>query len=226
MASPLSKRKNKWQKRRPMTVSSAFRPISIVELPGPECNPSFGLLQLDDWLATYEHDILQYDSLAAFAQVKLDEARRLSSKCPHPMNRFRVAVMCNLFERAACALATSESFKRYSTCILALRDEILDMVLVDVQDDDAVATIARDVPRTLSFFLQKLPHVIALRLEQEKVHNDTIVALLFDVFAARKRWTFINTKLCCKNSFRPCSRTSGRSFRRGNSLRKPSERSD
>ncbi|CAK4341636.1 unnamed protein product [Aphanomyces euteiches] len=92
MASPLSKRKNKWQKRRPMTVSSTFRPISIVELPGPECNPSFGLLQLDEWLATYEHDILQYDSLAAFAHVKLDEARRLSSKCPHPMNRFRVAV--------------------------------------------------------------------------------------------------------------------------------------
>ncbi|KAH9145143.1 hypothetical protein AeRB84_010958 [Aphanomyces euteiches] len=172
MASPLSKRKNKWQKRRPMTVSSTFRPISIVELPGPECNPSFGLLQLDEWLATYEHDILQYDSLAAFAHVKLDEARRLSSKCPHPMNRFRVAVMCNLFERAACALATSESFKRYSSCILALRDEILDMVLVDVQDDDAVATIARNVPRTLSFFLQKMPHVIALRLEQEKKAMD------------------------------------------------------
>ncbi|RHY27972.1 hypothetical protein DYB32_006381 [Aphanomyces invadans] len=129
------------------------------------------MLSLDDWLATYEHDALRYESIGAFIEVKLQEALRLCSKFPHPMNRFRAAVVCNLLERVAYALATSDTFRPYHWSIYALRDELLRMILSDLADDDVVATDAH-VPRAVSYFIQKMPYFIELRLENDKKDQD------------------------------------------------------
>ncbi|KAF0699987.1 Aste57867_9467 [Aphanomyces stellatus] len=177
-ASPLSKRKGYLRQRKAAAMDGlghALHPISIVQITSPETNPSFGLLSLDDWLATYEHEIDHFDSLGSFAEIKLQEALRLCSKFPHPMNRFRAAVrllvVCNLLERVAFALATSETFKRYSWSIFTIRDELLRMVFSDMADDD-VAADDPHVPRALSFFIQKMPYFIELRMENDKKDQD------------------------------------------------------
>ncbi|ETV69357.1 hypothetical protein H257_14964 [Aphanomyces astaci] len=172
---PLSKRRSRIRPRKSAAPEPPLlHPISVVQLSPSLSNalPSFGLLSLDDWLATYEHDAMQFESLGAFAEIKLQEALRLCSKFPHPMNRFRAAVVCNLLERVAFALATSDTFKRYQWSIFALRDELLRMILSDLADDDVVASKDTHTPRAISFFIQKMPYFIELRLENDKKDQD------------------------------------------------------
>ncbi|RLO11056.1 hypothetical protein DYB28_009759, partial [Aphanomyces astaci] len=81
-------------------------------------------------------------------------------------------VVCNLLERVAFALATSDTFKRYQWSIFALRDELLRMILSDLADDDVVASKDTHTPRAISFFIQKMPYFIELRLENDKKDQD------------------------------------------------------
>ncbi|OQR99351.1 hypothetical protein ACHHYP_06951 [Achlya hypogyna] len=162
MASPLSKRKG-----RGSTSSSNQRvhSLAIAQVASPEDNPSFGGLALDAWLASYEYDVLQYESIGSFAEVKLKEALVLSSKFAAPLNRFRAAVVCSLFERVALALAEAESCKRFAPTIVRLSNELLALIFADM-DDPSLPTLRR--PHTLSYFMAKAPYFAQLRLEVSK----------------------------------------------------------
>ncbi|EQC36910.1 hypothetical protein SDRG_05738 [Saprolegnia diclina VS20] len=164
VASPISKRKHRHVDRR-------VHAVAIAQVASPENNPSFGPLALDEWLATYEFDVLQYDSIGAFVEIKLKEALVLSSKFATPMNRFRAAVVCSLVERVALALANAESCRRYAPTILRLVDELRSLIFIN-DDDECETRVSHSGhlphPRTLSFFLAKAPYFTQLRLEVTK----------------------------------------------------------
>ncbi|OQS06199.1 hypothetical protein THRCLA_20419 [Thraustotheca clavata] len=169
-SSPVSKRRGFGQKSEKQRVYG--HTVAITQVSSSENNPTCGLLALDEWLATFENEILNYESLGGFAEVKLREAIALTKKFALPLNRFRAAVVCCLMERVVLALMAAESCKRYSSTISMLGKELLTMIYIDADDEDSDDEREQQRPHTLSYFLAKLPYFLQLRKETGRKDED------------------------------------------------------
>lgn len=159
----------------PKVLSSAppwFHPVSIVQVESARRQPQYGVIEMDEWLATFESDVLQYESNGAFVEVKLREALSLSEKIDRTPNRFRTAVCCALMERMIFSIVTTTKMKKYSNVMFRLRDEVYQSVY-NIHDQQQNV----NAPRTLSYFMELSPYFSEMQNLKEKVGVDSFESI-------------------------------------------------
>ena len=144
-------------------VPSWFHPVSIVQVDTPKRQPRCANIDMENWLASFETDVLQYESDMVFTEVKLREALALSQKMETQPNRFYTAVCCALMERVLYTAATSTKLRKYSSVLFTLRDELYRSIYHIQQHADVTN------PRTLSAFMEMSPYFGEMRSLKDKV---------------------------------------------------------
>ena len=147
-------------------IPSWFHPVSVVQVDMPKRQPRCGNIDMENWLTSFESDVLQYESDMVFTEVKLREAFALSQKMEKQPNRFYTAVCCALMERVLYTAATSTKLRKHSGVLFTLRDELYRSVYHIQQQTSEVTN-----PRTLSAFMEMTPYFSEMRSLKDKVSH-------------------------------------------------------
>jgi hypothetical protein len=115
---------------------------------------------LETWIEGYQDDSQSFNSVALYAEVKLNEALRITSQVEIP-NRFRTGVCCDLLEKMFEMLGDA-----YGPCVQALKTELLRSIFLNY---DSEKTESADLFKAIPFFVENKRLEQLLETSQEKL---------------------------------------------------------